>query len=107
MKREEEIDNAKNAFYKRILEDGYYYDPRDCFEEGAEWADANPKSSWISVNERLPPEEKDGLSIKVLVISNKNKITFSRYDYDVGGWISSVLDIEFTHWMPVPEPPKR
>ena len=90
MTREKEIDNAKNAFYKRILEDGYYYDPRDCFEEGADWADAHPKSPWISVNERLPPKEKDGLSIKVLVISNKNKITFSRYDYDVRGWISSV-----------------
>lgn len=107
MTREKEIDNAKNAFYKRILEDGYYYDPRDCFEEGADWADANPKSPWISVNERLPPEEKDGLSIKVLVVSTKGKIDFSRYDYDVGGWISPVLDIEFTHWMPVPEPPKR
>ena len=21
-----------------------YYSPRDCFEEGAEWADSNPKS---------------------------------------------------------------
>ena len=54
MTREKEIDNAKNAFYKRILEDGYYYDPRDCFEEGADWADANPKSPWISVEDDLP-----------------------------------------------------
>ena len=76
-------------------------------EEGLRTAEANPKSPWISVNERLPPEEKDGLSIKVLVVSTKGKIDFSRYDYDVGGWISPVLDIEFTHWMPVPEPPKR
>lgn len=75
--------------------------------EGLKVADANPKSPWISVNEKLPPEEKDGLSIKVLVISSKNKITFSRYDYDVEGWISSVLDIVFTHWMPLPEPPKQ
>ena len=107
MKREEEIDNAKNGYYKRIHEDGQYDDTRECVEEGTEWADANPKSPLISVNERLPPEEKDGLSIKVLVVSTKGKIDFSRYDYDVGGWISSVLDIEFTHWMPVPEPPKR
>lgn len=76
-------------------------------KEGLKVADANPKSPWISVNEKLPPEEKDGLSIKVLVISSKNKITFSRYDYDVEGWISSVLDIVFTHWMPLPEPPKQ
>ena len=39
MTREKEIDNAKTAFYKRVLEDDYYYDPRDCFEEGAKWAD--------------------------------------------------------------------
>ena len=74
---------------------------------GLDVADSDPISPWISVNEKLPPEEKDGLSIKVLVISSKNKITFSRYDYDVKGWISSVLDIVFTHWMPLPEPPKR
>ena len=45
MTREKEIDNAKTAFYKRVLEDDYYYDPRDCFEEGTRWADDNPKLS--------------------------------------------------------------
>ena len=70
------------------------------FLEGAKFALEN---QWISVNERLPPEEKDGLSIKVLVVSNKGKIDFSRYDYDTKGWISPVLDIIFTHWMPIPE----
>ena len=64
MTREEEIDNAKNAFYKRILEDGYYYDPRDCFEEGADWADANPKSSWISVKDDLPCNHKEFIEDK-------------------------------------------
>ena len=105
MKREEEINNAKKIFYKRILEEGSYYDPRDCFEEGAEWADNHPKSPWISVNEKLPPVEKDNLSIKVLVVSTKGKRDFSRYDYDMKGWISPVLDIEFTHWMFLPQLP--
>lgn len=76
-------------------------------KEGLEIADNNPKYPWISVKDKLPPEEKDGLSIKVLVLSTKNEVNFSRYDYDVGGWISPVLDIEFTHWMPLPEPPKE
>lgn len=107
MTREKEIDNAKNAFYKRILEDGYYYDPRDCFEEGADWADANPKSPWISVNEKLPPEEKDGLSIKVLVVSTKNEIYFRRYEHNMKRWLCPIPGAEFTHWMPLPEPPKR
>ena len=74
------------------------------FIDGAEFALNN---QWISVNERLPPEEKDGLSIKVLVVSTKGKIDFSRYDYDMKGWISPVLDIIFTHWFPIPEPPKE
>ena len=64
-------------------------------------------SPWISVNERLPHEENDGLSIKVLVVSTKGKIHLSRYDYHMKGWISPILDIVFTHWMPIPEPPKE
>ena len=74
------------------------------FIEGAKFALEN---QWISVNERLPPEEKDGLSIKVLVVSTKGKIDFSRYDYNMKGWISPVLDIIFTHWFLIPEPPKE
>ena len=71
--------------------------------EGLEVADKNPKSPWISVNEKLPPIEKDNLSIKVLVVSTKEGIHISRYDYDMKGWISPILDIVFTHWMPIPE----
>ena len=74
------------------------------FIEGARFALNN---QWINVNERLPSEEKDGLSIKVLVVSTKGKIDFSRYDYDMKGWISPVLDIIFTHWFLIPEPPKE
>ena len=74
------------------------------FIEGARFALNN---QWINVNERLPPEEKDGLSIKVLVVSTKGKIDFSRYDYDMKGWISPVLDIIFTHWREIPKPPKE
>ena len=74
------------------------------FIEGARFALNN---QWINVNERLPSEEKDGLSIKVLVVSTKGKIDFSRYDYDTKGWISSVLDIIFTHWREIPKRPKE
>ena len=77
------------------------------FEKGAKWADNHSKYPWISVNEKLPPEEEDGLSIKVLVISTKGKIDFSRYDYNMKGWISPILDIEFTHWMYLPKLPKE
>ena len=64
MTREEEINNAKEAFYRKILQEGTYYDPRDCFEEGAEWADTNPKSPWISVNDDLPYNHEELLNAK-------------------------------------------
>ena len=76
-------------------------------QEGLSIADESPKLQWISVNEKLPPIENDNLSIKVIVVSTKGKIDFSRYDYDMEGWISPSLDIEFTHWMHIPEPTKK
>ena len=101
MTREKEIE--KEAYRQEELVNM----DAESFIEGAKWADTHPKSSWISVNEKLPPIEKDNLSIKVIVVSTKGKIDFSRYDYDMEGWISPVLDIEFTHWMHIPEPTKK
>ena len=109
MTREQEISNAASKYIEEnSMEDGYVVisDHKDSFIEGAEWADANPKQTWISVNEKLPPIEKNNLSIKVIVVSTKGKIDFSRYDYDMKGWISPVLDIEFTHWMQLPKLPE-
>ena len=111
MTRNEEIRNAIDTIFPiPPSEKGRKYEQAlmaTGFEGGVKWADANPKLPWISVNEKLPPVEKDNLSIKVIVVSNKGKIHFSRYDYDMEGWISSVLDIVFTHWMPIPELPKE
>ena len=100
MTREEQIENVAYKQEELVNMD------TESFIEGAKWADNNPKSLWISVNEKLPQIEKDNLSIKVIVVSTKGKIDFSRYDYDIEGWISPVLDIEFTHWMPLPKLPK-
>ena len=57
MTRDEEIRNAKHTFYERIYEEGYYYDPRDCFEEGAEWADKHPINVWHDTND-IPQKEE-------------------------------------------------
>lgn len=99
MTREDQISIASCAYGSR----GSSLD----FTVGAKWADAHPISPWISVNEKLPPVEKDRLSIKVLVVSTKGKIYFSRFDYNMEGWISPILDVEFTHWQPLPKPPKE
>ena len=105
MTREEEINNAKNIFYKRILEEGSYYDPRDCFEEGAEWADTNPKSPWISTDKCLPRNGghylcNDGDNhISALAFCGDrwfNAITFNDIPLDV-----------VKYWMPIPKLPKE
>ena len=109
MTREKEIDNAKNAFYKRVLEDDCYYDPRDCFEEGAKWADTNLKSSWISVEDDLPcnhkellnPDNKRDTSCVVAIIHGH--IVLSRMYKLYGKWYWE--NNEPTHWFPIPKLP--
>ena len=116
MTRQEEIDNAKTAFYKRVLEDDYYYDPRDCVEEGAKWADNNPILPWISVKDKLPCDEKDmvieflaGIELrtkKVVVLLEDGFIDITyMYSFPPHGWHWNINDV-ITHWFPIPEPPK-
>ena len=109
MTREQEISNAASKYIEEnSMEDGYVVisDHKDSFIEGAEWADANPKQTWISVNEKLPPVEKYNSSIMVLVVNTKGKMYISKYDYDLEEWMSLKSDMPFTHWMFLPKPPK-
>lgn len=75
------------------------------FKKGAEWADAHPKSPWISVEERLPDKINKFMSEPVLcryTRGGKEYYHVSQYDYDYKQWqIDNV-----THWMPIPELPK-
>ena len=80
------------------------------FIAGAEWADKNPKSQWISVEDRLPEPEKE------VIILNKRKqvdIDFLTDDFEGGyyWWKSDEAifceDDEITHWMPIPQLPKE
>lgn len=105
MTRDEEIFNAKNAFYKRALGDDYYYDPRDCFEEGVKWADDNPKLSWIRVEDSLPEQDEE-----VIVLCDElNTALFYKISFghivdktmckDYNGWnIPNVV-----YWYPMPK----
>ena len=114
MTRDKEIDNAKNAFYERILEDGYYYDPRDCFEKGADWADANPKSPWKSVNDDLPCNHPELITCESSVYSEVTTavvavihgfIIMSKMYKEDDKWHWE--NDEPTHWFPIPDPPKE
>ena len=119
MIRREEINNAKNAFYERIIEEGSYYDPRDCFEEGAEWSDENPRMLWINVNDSLPNDETK-LYIIYCEVYNKNgddienkhhEIYLANFDKETSSWVNveSYNNYIFNvlYWMPLPEPPKE
>lgn len=83
----------------------------DAFEAGAKWADANPKSPWISVEDDLPCnhkemvvssgiEEKDTLI--VLVRFAVGFVDFAYMYYFNNEWRWNTY-FKVSHWMLVPE----
>ena len=114
MKREEEINVAKNAFYDNMLKDGYLwaYDKRDCFEEGAKWADANPKNPWISVEDDLPCNHEELIDKNFKGNFQKTLFVIALLDdqcedltcmiNDDGRW-KWIAKGSYTHWMTIPK----
>lgn len=105
MTREDEITIASCAYGSK----GSSID----FEAGAKWADRNPKSPWISVDDDLPCNHEDMIAL----VDTLGKYTYGvlvRFDY--GGislanmncrgykqnWRWSERGI-ITHWMPIPK----
>lgn len=80
------------------------------FQAGAQWADDNPKSPWISVEDDLPcnhtelisPDDKRDTLYVVAVI--RRHIIFSRMRKLEGKWFWE--NDEPTHWLPIPKLPK-
>ena len=115
MTREEEIN--KEAY---IQEELLYMDA-ESFIEGAKWADANPKYHWISVEDDLPCNHKELMeneykTKKVLVVMSSDKsssknieICYMTSQYcAIGNWYwINTLKTHVTHWMPLPELPKK
>lgn len=126
MTREEEIWNAINNlqigdYNEDAPSDNDEYDGNDlqnAFYTGAKWADSNPKSPWISVEddlpyrhfellEPIPVESFKGETISVLVIDNKG---YSWFDYMVlykNIWKWKYLESGPSYWMQIPELPKE
>ena len=86
--------------------------------DGVRLADANPKSSWISVDEDLPNDETK-LYIIYCEAYNKNgdnienkhyEIYLANFDKEMSSWINveSYNNYFFNvlYWMPIPELPK-
>ena len=99
----EQLNEVEPYCFETDREEQWY---RVGLQEGLSIADANPKSPWISVNEKLPPVEKYDMSIMVLAVNTEGKINFSKYDYYREEWITPESEI-FTHWMFLPELPKE
>ena len=72
------------------------------------WCDQHP--NWISVKDELPPKENPPLTLSVNVLAtNGNFIHKDYYDHSIKLWVRAVdWSIEnITHWMPLPELPKK
>lgn len=100
MAREEQIAIASCAYGSR----GSSVD----FEVGAKLADANPKSIWISVKDRLPEQDEevivlcDDLNTAPLYKISFAHIVDKTMCQDYNGWnIPNVV-----YWFPMPKLPK-
>lgn len=83
------------------------------FRLGAEWADEHPLNPWISVEDRLPEENKTvllwlGGCYKVALLHNNQWWECTGYQIEAGVW--SALDAlsnpeveHITHWMLIPK----
>lgn len=107
MTREKEIDRAATHY-------DYGYDVDSivsaycCFRDGAKWADANPKSPWISVENDLPCNHKElihsNYTDRVLVMSKHGytEVAFMCIIGDVWEW-NTLINV--LYWMPIPNIP--
>ena len=101
MTREEQISIASCAYGSR----GSSLD----FTDGAKWADSNPKSPWISVEEELPKQDEEVIVLcDYLNVAPNYKISFGHIVdkttcQDYNGWnIPNVV-----YWIPMPKLPNE
>lgn len=79
-------------------------------ERDARIAELEAALAWVSVDERLPSDEDEGV-----IVWTNNGSDYKFYNYDIGfyhekiGWLLSTEwehgDPTVTHWMPLPPPP--
>lgn len=104
MTRAEEIREAAFKYaakeYRRCCDEDKAISRKD-FIAGAEWADAHPRSPWISVEDRLPDKINKFMSETVLcryTRGGKEYYHVTQYDFDYNQWMIGNV----THWMPIP-----
>ena len=84
----------------------WVYDLTDLeeFLAGVPSVDVAPKSEWISVDERLPESRK--FVIVCDEYGNVGEAYFYKQDRKFE-WVDDEEIAFATHWMPLPEPPKK
>lgn len=118
MTREEEISNAVDTIIPiSPLWDGRTYEQAlmaTGFEAGVKWADAHPKSPWISVEDDLPCNHVELIIDNPLykrtkpVVCNKPcgiRVDQMVYDMELNAW--SWIGMTPTHWFPIPKLPEE
>lgn len=77
--------------------------PNDLIADLAEAFNNTPE--WISIKDRLPDDSRE-----VLIHNAEYReplMIIGWYSHDFKSWVSYDVDnLEVTHWMPLPEPPK-
>lgn len=86
------------------------------FIEGAKWADNNPKSHWISVEDDLPCNHEELIDKNFKGNFQKTLFVIALLDdqcedltcmiNEDGRW-KWIAKGSYTHWMPIPELPKN
>ena len=122
MTREEEIKCASKDYVNYLLDKQEYhneiyteYDIQQAFEKGAQWADDNPKSPWISVNDDLPNNPKylkqPDFSSWVIAVTENTEVIPAQMIIMNGKWIwhshFNWKHEDITHWMFIPKLPKE
>ena len=122
MTREEQIkkqvdiytDDASN--YTEWSDDGGWSNSNDidliekAFIKGAKWADNNPKSPWISIEDDLPCNHEElthsNYTDRVIVLA-RNEFPEVEFMYKVeeGVWEWTTLK-NVSYWMPIPKLPE-
>lgn len=90
---------------------------RGAFICGVRWADRNPESPWVQINERMPEDSLPNLankqlerqSVKVMIVRRNGQVMeASRRIILDGKWYWNIpirMREDITHWMPIPPVP--
>ena len=105
MTREEEINKEACLREELVNIDA------ESFIEGAKWADANPKSPWISVEDDLPCNHQELMkneyfTVRVFVFTVNKDIRTDSMVKESSGWKWVNAEFNYRYWMTMPELPK-